>query len=167
MTSPLRYLLQALNFAVFMAIIGYFSANPAVRNLEEGLAQVTLAIGHAGQPVRPCRERTAEELAALPPNMRQPMDCPRERSPVIVRLIMDGKPILDMTVNPPGAFKDQGIDIYRSIPIPAGKHHFVAKLKDSVREKDFNYVGEKVVDLAPADLLFIDFHAQMGGFLFK
>lgn len=167
MTSPLRYLLQAINLFIFMAIIGYFSTNPSVRQLEEGFAQVTFALGHAGQPVTPCRKRSAEELAALAPNMRQPMDCPRERSPVIIELLMDDKPIFEITANPPGAFKDQGIDIYQTVAVPAGKHSFKAQLNDSVREEGYTYTSEYEADLAPAQLLFIDFSEQTGGFIFK
>ena len=167
MTSPLRYLLQAANFFVFITIIGYFSTSPSVRQLEEGLAQVTLAFGHAGQPVRACRERTAEELAALAPNMRQVMDCPRERSPVIVELLMDDQPILEITANPPGAFKDQGIDIYRTLKVAAGRHRFSVRLNDSVQAEGYSHTGEYEADLVPAQLLFIDFNAQMGGFIFK
>ncbi len=38
-----------------------------------------------------CRPRTAEELAKMPPQLRAQQDCPRERSPVRVRVELDGK----------------------------------------------------------------------------
>jgi len=167
MISPMRYLLQALNLTVFMVLIGSFSSGPSVRQLEEGEAVVTLAFGHAGQPVRECHVRTPEELAALAPNMRAPMDCPRERSVVTVKLEMDGKEILNLAAPPPGVFKDQGVDVYHSVTVPVGQHRFNVYLNDSVLIEGYTHVGEYEVDLVSTQLLFIDFNAGMGGFIFN
>ena len=92
-----RFPFQALNYLLFMALIGYFSAAPSYTHLEGDLSQVTLAFGHAGEPRERCRQLSPEELQKLPPNMRKPMDCPRERSPVVVELLMDGEMLLEVT----------------------------------------------------------------------
>ena len=47
---------------------------------------VSLSFSRAGQRIRECRRLTQEELNRLPPNMRKPEDCPRERLPVRVLL---------------------------------------------------------------------------------
>ncbi len=162
-----RYLLQAVNLFLFMALIAAFSSGPTVRQLEEGMAVVTLAFGHAGQPVRACHKRTPEELAALAPNMRAPMDCPRERSTLRVELFMDGKLIHDLTAPPPGAFKDQGVDIYENVTVPIGRHTFTVRMKDNDQSEDFIYSNDYSVNLAAAQLLFIDFSQQENGFIFN
>jgi hypothetical protein len=161
-----RYLLQAFNLALFMWLIASFSAGPTVRQLEEGMAVVTLAFGHAGQPVRDCRMRTPEELEALAPNMRAPMDCPRERSTLRIELIMDGKLIHNLVAPPPGAYKDQGVDIYENVTVPIGNHTFTVRMKDSDQSDDFTYSNDYTVELTNAQLLFIDFSQQENGFIF-
>ncbi len=162
-----RYLLQAFNLAIFMALIAAFSAGPTVKQLEDGLAVVTLAFGHAGEPVRACHVRTAEELAALAPNMRAPLDCPRERSVIKVELLMDGKTILDLTIPPPGTFKDQGVDVYQNVEVPVGRHEFTVRMNDNALVDGYTYTNSYTADLAPAQLLFIDFNQRIGGFTFN
>ena len=162
-----RYLLQAINLFLFMALIAAFSSGPTVRQLEEGMAVVTLAFGHAGQPVRACHKRTPEELAALAPNMRAPMDCPRERSTLHIELHMDGKLIHDLTAPPPGAFKDQGVDIYENVTVPIGHHTFTVQMKDNDQSNDVTYSNDYTVNLTAAQLLFIDFSQQENGFVFN
>ncbi len=162
-----RYLLQAFNLFVFMALIAAFSSGPAVRQLEDGLAVVTLAFGHAGQPVRACHVRTAEELEALAPNMRAPLDCPRERSIIKVELEMDGEIILDLTIPPPGAYKDQGVDVYENVEVPVGKHTFTVRMNDNAQVDGYTYTNTYTTELEPAQLLFIDFNQRIGGFTFN
>jgi hypothetical protein len=60
--------------------IGYFATSPKYRQIPDDVALIKLSISHLGD--RECRKRTPEELAKLPPNMRAPMDCPRERSDI-------------------------------------------------------------------------------------
>lgn len=77
MTKVLRYLLQALLYGAFIAVLGYFSTSPAYRHLPPDQALVKLSFTHAAQRKGECRTRTPEELAKLPPNMRIAQDCPR------------------------------------------------------------------------------------------
>ena len=44
---------------------------------------------HAGEPVEECRKLTQAEIEAIAPNMRTGLDCPRERVPLYVELIVD------------------------------------------------------------------------------
>ncbi len=162
-----RYPLQILNYLVFMSLVGYFSSAPAYRHLPEGQAVVVLAFSHAGQHIEPCRVVSAEEQAKLAPNMRRPTECPRARSPVKVELLMDDQPLLKTVANPPGLFGDGGVDIFLYATVPAGEHHFTIRMNDSVRIKEeYNHTYEKTAQLAPAQLLFIDFNPETG-FLFK
>ncbi len=161
-----NYALQALNYLIFMALVGYFSTSPAYRHLPEGQALVVLAFSHAGQHVEPCKQVSPEELAKLPPNMRRPTECPRARSPIKVELLMDGEPLLDTVAEPPGLFGDGGVDIFLDATVPAGKHRFAVRMNDSVRVKGYNYTHEETVELKPAQLLFIDFNTEQG-FIFK
>lgn len=164
MTSMLRIILQAFNLTIFMGIVGYFSIYPQFKHLEDDKAMITLAISHAGERREECRKISPEEMAKLPPNMRRPMDCPRERSPITVELALDGKTMISDSVEPPGLYNDQGIDIFQSIKVPVGKHHLSIKMNDNVRVEGPTFTHELDVNLTPAQLLVIQFDSVAGKF---
>jgi len=161
--KALRYLLQAINYTIFMALIWYFSFQPAIRVIEDDEAIVTIAFAHAGDLRESCRKISQEELMKLPPNMRKPEECPRERSPVVIEALLDGKVIFNESMQPPGIFKDGSINIYYTSRIPAGKHHFEIKMDDSVRVEGFNHSVAQDVDIKPAQILLVEFD-QLKGF---
>jgi hypothetical protein len=164
--KPLRYLLQALNYSIFMALIWYFASSPPVRIIEDDEAMITIAFAHAGDLREPCRRLSQEELMELPPNMRKPTECPRERSPVIIEALLDGKIIYNKSMQPPGIYNDGSINVYYSSRIPAGKHHFQIKMDDSVRVEGFNHSVEQDVDIKPAQIMLVEFD-QLKGFSIK
>lgn len=47
--KPLRLLLQAVNYAVFMALVWYFASYPEIRIIDDDEAVLTIAFAHAGQ----------------------------------------------------------------------------------------------------------------------
>ena len=102
------------------ATIGFFSGYPRYRHLAHDQALLKLSFSHPGQLVSECRRRTQEELAALPPNMRNPLDCPRERSPVSVRLALDGNVLAEREIAPAGLSRDGSSTIYARFPVPPG-----------------------------------------------
>lgn len=157
-----RYALQAVNYSVFMALIWYFSNAPSVRQLEDDEAVMTIAFSHVGEFKEPCRKRTTEELMALPPNMRAPMDCVRERSPIIIEALLDNVLIYSHTAEAPGFFKDSGVDIYHMTKVSAGNHHLQIKMDDSVRKNGFEYDFEQDVTISPAQILLVDFIKDQG-----
>lgn len=165
--NVLRYSGQAVLYVLFMAVIGYFSTSPAYVHFPPDQALIKASFSHAGQPKEECHIRTAEELAALPPNMRVALQCARERSPVVFELEIDGQPLFRTELAPAGLSRDGASALYRRFPVTAGPHHLRARLKDSVRVADFNYVREADVTLAPAQIFVVDFDPRRGGFVFK
>lgn len=163
----LRYLGQALFYGMFVAFIGYFSTSPAYQHFPPGMALIKASFSHAGQPKEECHVRTAEELAKLPPNMRLPVQCGRERSPLRFELDLDGKPIYSAVLPPSGLARDGMSSVYQRFPVPAGRHDLRARLNDSVRVPDFNYGKEADVTLAPGQVFVVEFDAVRGGFVFK
>jgi len=161
----LSYPLQAACYAAFVAVVGYFSTSPPYGALPPGEALVKLSFQHAGQRKAPCRERSAEELAKLAPNMRAAQVCERERAPVAVAVTMDGKPLFTVVAPPTGLSRDGASTVYRRLAVPAGEHHFVAKLKDTA-DGDYAFVGDRTIDLKPGRILVIDFDPKEGGWLF-
>ncbi|MGZ8716882.1 MAG: hypothetical protein ACXWYO_07200, partial [Gaiellaceae bacterium] len=88
--GPVAWVGQALLYGLFALLIGVFSQWPPYRHLAEDQALIKVSFSHHGKPVSDCRPLTAAELAKLPPNMRAPVKCPRERSPVTVEVDLGG-----------------------------------------------------------------------------
>ncbi len=163
----MQYAGQAVFYGLFVAVIGYFSSAPAYEHFPKDMALIKASFSHAGQPKEECHVRTAEELANLPPNMRVPVQCGRERSPVMFDLELDGKVVYRAELPPAGLSRDGVSTVYQRFQVPVGRHHLRARLKDSVRVPDFNYVKEADVELAPAQVFVVEFSARTGGFIFK
>lgn len=163
--APLRYALQALAYGAFAAMLGYFSTSPSYRLRGDNEAVIKLSFSHSAQLMQPCRERSASELAKLAPNMRSKMDCQRERAVVSVELDMDGKALYRIDTPPTGLHKDGAATVYRRLKIPAGQHQFHARLADGP-DRAFNFVHDVGIDLAPGQVVVIDFSASSGGFVF-
>jgi hypothetical protein len=160
--KPVRYLLQAFNYSVFMALIWYFATEPPIRILADDEAMITIAFAHAGDLREACRKLTSEELQELAPNMRKLEECPRERSPVLIEVLLNEQRIYQQTFEPPGLFHDGSIDVYYRAKIPAGEHHFEIKMDDSVRKQGFNHTLEQDISIDPAHILLIEFDSLKG-----
>lgn len=163
--GPLRYALQGLAYGAFAVALGVFSTAPAYRLRADDEAVVKLSFTHSAQLIRPCRERSESELAKLAPNMRTKLDCPRERAVVLVELDMDGRPIYRISAPPGGLRRDGAATVYRRLAIPAGRHQFRARLADGPNGA-FGAMQEASLELAPGQVLIIDFAADGRGFLF-
>jgi hypothetical protein len=81
---------------------------------------------------------------------------------VVIQALLDGNMLINKTLQPPGLFKDGGVNVYFSGKIPAGSHHFVIKMDDSVRKKGFDYVFEQDISIKPAQVLLVSFNSQKG-----
>ena len=166
MKRALQIAAQLALYVPLMALIGYFSTAPKFSPVSEGEALLRLSFIHAAERKAPCRQRTPEELAKLAPNMRAALDCPRERSPLLVELELDGNVVLRREVEPAGLKRDGNATVYHRLPVPAGRHKIAVRLRDRPGE-GFNFMREETVDLAPGRVLLIDFVAGQGGFQFR
>ena len=166
MTSAVRTLLQAVFYVALMVLIGYFSSAPVFVHLPAGEALLRLSIAHAGERRQACRDRSQEELAKLPPNMRAAQDCPRERAPLLVELEIDGELRYRTEALPAGMQRDGLATLYHRLPIAAGTHRIVVRMRDRP-QGEFNYVRDETLDLAGGDSVLIDFNASRGGLEFR
>jgi hypothetical protein len=167
MSDVTRWLGQGVLYALFAAFIGYFSTSPKYQHLAPGEALLRLSFKHPGKTKAECRPRTAEELAKTPANMRQALDCPRERSPVRVRVELDGSGLYDEAFPPSGWSKDGASTGYRRLPIVAGRHHLKVQFADDVRVAGFNYERDQDVDVKAGQVVLIDFVAEQGGIVIR
>ena len=165
MISPLRVVGQVVVYAGFAALIGYFASAPAYRYFAGDEAVLTVSFSHGANRRGECHTRTREELLKLPPNMRKPVSCPRERLPVVVEFELDGKPLYEASLPPTGLSKDGLSHIYKKFTVAAGSHMLVARLRDSNRSEGFDYTSSFTIELAPAQNLALDFRRDIGGFV--
>ena len=135
--AALRYGGQGILYLLFAAFIGYFSTAPAYQHLAPDHALLRLSFRHPGQFITDCRARSAEELAKLPPQLRAQMDCPRERSPVHVRVELDGE------------------------------HALRVQFNDDARVKGPTHVGDRRLAVVPGQVVLIDFIADQGGVVIR
>lgn len=165
--NPVVLIGQVLFYGLFAVLIGYFSTSPTFTHIDPGLALVKLSFSTQAEPVGECRNRTPEELAKLAPNMRAPRICPRERSPIKVNVVLDGKPLFEGSALPAGLSKDGLSTLYRRFEVPAGEHTLSVKMNDNVNIPDFNHVREEKINLKPAQILVIDLRKDRGGIVFE
>jgi len=157
---------QAFAYTLFALAVGYFATRPAYTYHDPDTALIKLSFSHAGQRKGECRQLTPEELAALAPNMRKPLDCPRERLPLVVELLLDGEILFKGELPPSGLAGDGTSTAYEKFPVEPGRHRLTARLRDSARTDGFDYEGETDVTLEPLQVFVVDFKATKGGFIF-
>ncbi|MFN0183574.1 MAG: hypothetical protein ACKVQR_07110 [Aquabacterium sp.] len=161
--GPMAWAGQLLLYGLFALGIGVFSQWPPYRPLAEGQALIKVSFVRVGKPVGDCRQRSAEELARLPPTMRAPEVCPRERSPVTVELDIDGRRALTRSAAPAGLSRDGASALYERLVVPAGERRIAVRLSDDQRPGAPVHRREATLRLAPGQVLVIDFDPSLGG----
>lgn len=162
--KPRQILFQILAYVAFAAVLGYFATAPAYVHLDPEKALIKLSFSHAGQRKTECRRLSPEELAKIAPNMRQALDCPRERVSLLVELFLDGELLYRDLLHPSGLARDGASTAYQRFPVEPGSHHLVVHLRDTRRDEGFDWQFESDIDLVPQQNFVIDFRAEGGGF---
>lgn len=157
---------QVVAFALFTGTVAMLAGWPPYRHLAPDQAVVKLSLRHTGVRLEECRTLDAEELAQLPPNMRAPQECPRERSPLVLELDINGRRTVAATIPAQGLHDDGRAVFYRRLIVPAGAVRLAVRMKDDVRQGDFAYRGAHQTHLPPGRALIVDFDAERGAFVF-
>lgn len=166
MARAWRYAAQLALYAGFAIVVGYFASAPVYTHIEPEKAVIRVTFSHPGQPRSECRRLSQEELEKLPPNMRRPLDCPRQRVPLLLELVLDGEVLYRDWLPPTGLSGDGAATAYERFVVEPGSHHLIARLRDSRRKEDFDYESEINFELAKQQNFVIDFRAETGGFQF-
>lgn len=160
-------ILQATAYGLFLAVVGLFSVWPAYRQIEPGQAVVSLTFSHAGQRIGACRTLSQAELNELPPNMRKPTDCPRERHPIAVEFRIDGAPAWSGTLQPSGIWNDGESTVYRRLRVTAGERDLFIGMRDSGRAEGFDYQHREALPLAAGQNVVVEFDPVKQEFVFR
>ena len=163
----IRILGQAIAYGLFVAVLGMFSVWPDYQILDKQEAIVSLTFSHAAQRVEECRRLTQEELNALPPNMRKPDRCPRERHQVQVDMRFDDRLVYSETVPPSGLWKDGKVNVYRRTTIDAGEYALFIGMNDTGSGDGYDHEQRQVVTITPGQNLVITFDGVQKTFVIE
>jgi ferredoxin/coenzyme F420-reducing hydrogenase delta subunit len=164
---PLRPFGVVLAWGIFAAASVVFTIWPRFSQLAEGNAIISLTFSHAGQRLEACRKLSQEELNKLPPNMRKPSDCPRERHAVDVLFRADEQVLFDKSLSPSGFWKDGQSTVYYRMEVPIGSHELFIGMSDSGREEGFDYTGQTEFTLANGQHVVVEFDHLQQTFIFR
>lgn len=158
-------------FGRFAVLAGIFagaavlSNQPVYRSLPEGTGVLTLSFSHSADRKVACRKATPEELAKLPPNMRRPEICPRERPPIRVEFDVDGERIFEAEVPPSGIAGDGPSRVHQRFVLPVGAHAIAVRMRDSPGQV-FDWKAARTIEIGPASSRVIAFRSEAGEFTF-
>lgn len=166
MTRFVQFLGQAIAYSLFAVVIGYFATRPAYTHHDPDKALIKISFSHAGAHVEPCKRLSQEELNLLPPNMRVPTKCTRERLPLLLEALIDEQLVYSEELPPSGLASDGTSTVYAKFPVDAGQHQLLVRLRDSRRVTGFDHEKSGIITLQPQQNFVIDFRPELGGFLF-
>lgn len=155
---------QGVAYGIFCAFVWFLASHPAYRVLDADEAVISLTFSHAGQRVGECRSLTQDELNELPPNMRKPDSCPRERHPVFVSLTANGELWFESMLQPSGIWQDGKANVYRRLRAPAGSYQLRLGMSDTGSLDSFDVEQAVGVTLRPGQNLVIGFDDLSGKF---
>ena len=158
----MKFLYETLAYVAFAGIVGLLSVWPRYELVDQEKAVISLTFSHAGKRIGECRTLTQEDLNKLPPNMRKPADCPRERHPIRVVLRADDVVLYDEVHAPSGIWSDGKANVYRRLEVSTGKHSVFVGMNDSGSsgDREFNYDATASIDLVPGRNLVVSFDQQ-------
>ena len=167
MIAPARFLAGFTVLTIVFALAALLADAPVYRTIPPQTGVLKFSFSHGSDRKAGCRKLSAEEMAALPANMRRTEICPRRRPPVDVELKVDGELLFRQTLPPSGIAGDGPSRLYEKFVLPAGDHTIAVAMSDDPQSEGFEYDEVRQVDLAAGQNLVIDFSPTDGGFIFR
>lgn len=162
-----RYIGQAITYAAFAAVIGLFSVWPEYHMLGDDDALVSVTFSHAAKRVGECRNLSQAELDELPPNMRKPNSCPRERHPTYLEMRANNEVVFATTLVPSGLWEDGKANVYKRLTLPAGNYLLFVGMNDSGSGAGFDYQVSESVNIRPGQNLVVSFDDASNSFFIE
>ncbi len=160
-------IVQALLYAAFAAVVGYFSLSPDYRYGDPDLATIKVSLSHATNRVEACVNLTPRQINERAMRGEPLAECPRERLPLTVELDIDGMRVLHTTAAPSGLWNDGPSSVYERLSVDPGTRTVTVRLRDSARSDGWDYEYSERVTLVAGRYFTITFRAESGGFAFR
>ena len=126
--KPLTQGLAALVAVGLTAGLVWCTALPYQHESSEE-AVIRLSWRTVGERVEECRTPSEEELAALPPHMRQGEICEGAMLPFRLRVAVDGASLFDGQVRTAGARGDRPAYVFQEFRVAPGAHHLQVRFE--------------------------------------
>lgn len=159
---PLNLVLGGAAFLALSLGVAWLSAHPPWQSVQADSGVMRLSFTHSG--ARNCRDRTPEELAKLPPNMRATQICDRRRQPVYLEFELDGKIEKARNYSPSGLFGSGPSRIYERLVLPSGPHRVALRMRDNPASPGFTHETAFDIMLEAGESVAIDFDAAADAF---
>lgn len=157
MIKPSQYIAQAFLYALLFVPLAYLTHSPTLQHLPEGMAELKLAVRHAGKIIGECTTLSNLEYANLPANMKRPEVCPRERSPLQIKLLLDDEIIYHATAPASGLHSDGVSSMYQRFNVPIGAHRLKLFMNDDVAVDGHTWELQQDIELLPAQVIVASF----------
>ena len=133
-------------FAVATALV--FASRVTWSGSPSSSPQLVVSFKHAGEIKLAERQRSAEELEALPVHMRNATVTSRERAPVSLRVTANDEQIMNKTFEPGGIMSDGHSIAIEHFDLTPGIYHVVVEIEDrSEPSETWHYRSEQTIEL--------------------
>ena len=143
------------------ALLVMASAVPWIVEAEDE-ALVRLSWRAVGQRVDECRVPTPDELAALPPHMRQKTICEARLTHFMLSVSLDGNPVFEGRIRPSGVREDRPTYVLKEFPLAPGAHRLEVSWTEELPESPRPERLAADVTLAPREILLVTRDAEAG-----
>ena len=128
---------QVVTLCLLGAGLGYLADSPKLTVVAPGSTTLKLMVRHSGKVIGQCEELDEASLERKAANMRQVLVCPREKSPMAIRLTVNSRMVVDEIINPSGIHHDGVLAYYRSFEVQEGRLNLeVGMTENAVQDAD-------------------------------
>jgi len=124
--------------------------------------ELMVSFKHPGTAGEHCRTISDEEKLKLPPHMRQDRICERGRSPVRLRMTLDGSVIHQEAYSARGLFGDGVSIVMVALPVTPGAHAVRIEIGDTAEATQWAYAADRTVDWDGAERHVVLFERTSG-----
>ena len=162
--APKKRVIQlavAASLAIGLSAIVWLGSDLPYVSGESTEPELVVSFNHKGALVEP-RKLSAEELAKRLPHMRAQASVTRQRSPIRVRVSVDGQPLFDQSFTPKGISKDgPSVGTFRKHIVP-GEHRISVEIADGAKGNDWTHQWTETTDFKRNELRVVLFNTNTG-----
>lgn len=165
--------LFAIAIAAVPFVLIYFLSAAEYRFYSPEESMLKVAFKHSGKRIEECdeerflqhqaeryrRENRKSQGVRMDIGLLEKTGCSRERHPIRLRIVVDGRLLLDKTYQPVGIRKDGASFIYEKFTLPSGKHSIEITMKDSKDSPP--YLLKSTVEFPPERVLLVRFDPKL------
>lgn len=143
--GPAKTLVAATLLALFAGGLTGLVSDLGYASPKLETSQLVVSFSHPGAVSENCRTLSEEELAERPVHMRKALVCDRRRSPVRLRVLVDGVEAVRRSEPPAGVWKDGNSVAVERISLDPGEHRVSVDIGESADPDEWTYRDERTL----------------------